>query len=116
MLALKEVGPWKVEFADKLCVLSRPYSASEQKLTLAFKAELVGRSHEFMIVRSQSSTSSTDRSEVFLVKPGGAKVGPFDARSYSTAGGHRISRFRVASDKYELTEDGDRLAIHLGKQ
>jgi hypothetical protein len=57
MLALKEAGPWNVEFADKLCVLSRPYSASEQKLTLAFKAELVGRSHEFMIVRSQSSTS-----------------------------------------------------------
>lgn len=46
----------------------------------------------------------------------GAKVGPFYAKTYSTAGGYRISRFRVDPEEYRLTEGGDRFAIDLGKE
>lgn len=109
-------GPWNVEFADKLCVLSRPYAVGDKKFTLGVKAELVGRFHEIMIVRAHGTPAPLGRSEAHIVKPGGAKVGPFYVRTYGTGGGHRISRFRVDPDEYRLTEDGDRLGVDLGKE
>lgn len=109
-------GPWNVEFADKHCMLSRPYAVGDKKFTLGVKAELVGRFHEIMIVREQRTPVSLVRSEAHIVKPGGAKVGPFYVRTYGTEGGHRISRFRVDPDKYRLTEDGDHFAVDLGKE
>ena len=108
-------GPWNVDFADKLCALSRPYAVGDKKLTLGIKTELVGGSYEVMIFRGQRSPSSRDWSEAFFVKSGGAKVGPFHVQTYSTAS-QRISRFRVDPTKYKLTEDGDRLAIDVGKE
>ncbi len=116
MLAMKEAGPWQVEFADKLCVLSRPYAVGNKKITLGVKAELVGRFYEIMIVRAQGTPAPLGRSEAHIVKPGGAKVGPFYVRTYSAGGGHRVSRFRVDPDTYRLTEDGDHFAVNLGNE
>ncbi len=109
-------GPWNVEFADKLCVITRPYAVGDKKLTFGVKAELVGQFYEIMIVRAHGKAAPLVRSEAHIIKSGRAKVGPFFVRTYGTEGGPRISRFRVDPEKYRLTEDDDRLTVDLGKE
>lgn len=114
--ALKVSGPWTVEFADKVCAMARPYAARGGQVTLLIRAPLVGREYSIYVIRPGIGVKPEVWRDAFIVKPGGAKVGPFPLQAYTSQANKRVVRFSVEPDKYRLTEDGDTLALDLGKE
>lgn len=109
-------GPWTVEFADKVCAMARPYGAQESQVTLMIKAPLVGRGYAFYVLRPGIGVKPEVWREGFIVKPSGAKIGPFPIQAYTSKANKRVVRFSVEPDKYKLAEDGDTLAFDLGRE
>lgn len=109
-------GPWTVEFADKVCAMARPYAARGGQTVLLIKAPLVGREYSIYVIRPGSGVKPEVWREAFIVKPGGAKIGPFPMQAYTSQANKRIVRFSVEPEKYKLTEDGATLSFDLGRE
>ena len=105
-----------MEFADKVCAMARPYASSGGQVILLVKAPLVGRGYAIYVIRPGIGVKPEVWREAFIVKPGGAKVGPFPLQAYTSRSNKRVVRFGIDPDKYKLAEDGDTLTFDFGKE
>lgn len=100
-LPMTPTGPWNVEFADSMCLLSRPFG-KDGATTLILKPNMLGNGMEIIVTRG---TTSIDRPE-----HGKAAVDIADKRvdfdtffnAYSTAKA-RLIRVVIPDAKIELT-------------
>ena len=113
---LKGTGPWTVEFAETLCGLGKTYETPAGPVMLAVKAPLVGRDYGIFVVRSGGAATVATWHEAFIIKPGGAKVGPFPLQTFTSVSKRRVARFSVDAEKYALAEDGSTLTLNLGPE
>ena len=113
---LKAAGPWTVEFAEKLCGLGRSFETPTGTVMLAVKAPLVGRAYNIYVVRPGGAATIATWHEAFIVKPGGARVGPFPLQTFTSVSKKRVARFAIDAEKYTLSEDGGTLTFDLGAE
>jgi len=61
-LPMTPTGPWKVEFADSMCLLSRPFG-KDGATTLVLKPNMLGNGMEIIVSRARhrSIAPSTDK-------------------------------------------------------
>ena len=76
-------GPWTVEFADSMCLLSRAYG-KDRAINLAFKPGLVGNELEIIVLKSTSAIADPNGGKAILAVPGIATIGDGGFWAYST--------------------------------
>lgn len=93
-------GPWNVQFADKMCVLSRPYGA-DQDTRLVFKPSMLGNDLEIIVAKATTTPDEVVDGKVRLSVTG--SEAPFISRyrAYSTKT-HRLLRLWINEEKFPL--------------
>ena len=109
-------GPWTVEFADTLCILSRTYEVAGEPVRLLIKAPLVGTHYSIYVARKAGRTKVEARNDAFLVNADGVRFGPFPFDAYTNVQGMRIAHFSPEPEKYQLADSGGKLTVDLADE
>lgn len=107
-------APWNVEFADSMCLLSRPYG-KDGAISLFLKPNMLGNGMEIIVARATSLIGGPGHGEA-AVAIGGQKLN-FDTyyNAQSTAKA-RLLRIMIPEDKIELSALRDTLLIDAGSR
>lgn len=105
-------APWNVEFADSMCLLSRPYG-KDGATTLFLKPAMLGTSLEIIISRSEVSNGTFKFGRAGLAIAGKKLNSYAGFHAYSTANA-RLVRI-LTPDKISLSGIRDTLTVDVGE-
>jgi len=94
-------GPWNVEFADKMCLLSRPYGKNGAT-QLMFKPAMLGDSLEIIVTRTKTPISNSEHGKAVLSIKGNPSPAESYFSAYSTVK-HRLLRVWIKDDAIALS-------------
>jgi len=106
-------GPWNVEFADSMCLLSRPYE-KDRTTNLIIKPAMVGTNLEIIVTKATTAIGNVRGGKVDLKISDGAPVADARFTAYSTAKA-RLVRIG-AGDTIALENLRGTLSIDAGKE
>lgn len=107
---LAPIGPWQVEFADSMCVLTRTYDDGARIRVLFLKPALDGDSFELAVGTRTDQVADYNGGRAVLATAGKGRVGPVEFTAYNTPE-LRLVRMNVENDKLALADLGDTLAV-----
>ena len=81
---LTPTGPWNVEFADSMCLLSRPYE-KDRTTNLIIKSSMIGTNLEIVVTRATTVIDDVRGGKPVLKIANGAPVADAYFTAYSTA-------------------------------
>jgi len=101
-------GPWNVEFADSMCLLSRSYE-KDRTTTLIIKPSMIGTDLEIVVMKARTAIGNVRGGRVVLSVANGAPVDDVYFTAYSTA---KMRLVRInARDKVALANLRGTLSI-----
>ena len=100
-LPMALTGPWNVEFADKMCLLSRPYGKNGG--TNLIKPAMLGNDLEIIVTKATSAIGVSRSGKVALSIDGKASLAESYFSAYST-GTRRLLRIWIKEDKIALPD------------
>ena len=107
-------GPWNVEFADKMCLLSRPYG-KDGATQLMLKPDIVGSGMEIIVSNTAASASSPEIGNAG-VTVAGRKLS-FDPIFYAySTGKARLVRVAIPDNKIELSALRETLSFNANSE
>lgn len=106
---LAPTGPWQVEFADSMCVLSRTYDDRGKYVVLFLKPALSGDDFEITVGRVTDQVNEPSGGRAVLTTAGRPGIGS-EYTAYNTPQ-MRLVRINVDKDKIALADLGDTLAV-----
>ena len=106
-------GPWNVEFADSMCLLSRPYG-SDRATRLIFKPGVIGDDVEIIVMKATKSISSSRFGTTVL----SISDQPIDANmAYSAYNTKALRLLRIqAGNKMALAKVNGAFSIDAGRE
>lgn len=106
-------GPWNVEFADSMCLLSRSYG-SDRSINLVFKPGVIGDDVEIIVMKATKSITSSRFGNSAL----SISDQPIDANmAYSAYNTKTLRLLRIqAGDKMALTKINGAFSIDAGRE
>lgn len=113
---LRGSGPWTVEFADKLCAMGRQFAAPSGIVTLVIKAPLVGEEYTFTVASPPDPAKKAALGSAYVVKPDGARAGPFPLSTFTATTKQRVARFSIDGEDFKLGSVGSVLTIDLATE
>ncbi len=107
-------GPWNVEFADSMCLLSRPYGP-KQEIRLILKPSMVGDKLEIIVTTAKTRISEGRSGKATLAVAGEVAADEMYFNAYSTA---KARLLRIGSKEETLTFSAlrDTLAIDAERE
>ena len=106
---LMPTGPWNVEFAEKMCHLSRPYSKDGQ-IALVLKPSMVGNNLEIIVIKGTTSSGAYKFGKAVLAIAGNSVIDDAHFTAYSTAKA-RLMRIQVTEGKFAISTVRGTLSI-----
>jgi TonB family protein len=97
---LTPTGPWNVEYADKMCLLIRPYGV-DRSTHLILKPAMLGNDLEIVVTKATSRIGDATDGKVILSIDGNAGSATSRFRAYSTKT-HRFLRIWNEEDRVPL--------------
>lgn len=94
-------GPWNVEFADRMCHLSRPYG-SDRATHLIFKPGMIGDEMEIIVAKTTTKTRDGTYGKAVLSISGKKVIDDALFSAYSTAEA-RLMRIQLRDDEFALS-------------
>ena len=94
-------GPWNVEFADSVCLLSRPYG-KDRSTHLIFKPAMLGNDLEIIVTKATTALGNSEQGKVVLSIDGKPSPADTNFTAYSTKK-QRLLRIWNKEDKFALT-------------
>ena len=94
-------GPWNVEFADKTCLLSRPYGKN-RTTQLILKPAMLGESLEIIVTRAKTPIVDSEHGRAVLSIGGTPSSAESYFRAYSTVKS-RLLRVWIKEDAIALS-------------
>jgi TonB family protein len=95
-------GPWNVEFADKMCLLSRPYGKN-RSTHLMLKPAMLGDDLEIIVTKATSAIGESKSGKAALAIDGKPSLAESYFSAYST-GTRRLLRIWIKEDKIALPD------------
>ena len=77
-------GPWNVEYADSMCLLSRPYG-KDRSTSLVLKPSMLGDDLEIIVTQATTSVRDRKSGRAYLAVAGGSASGNARFTAYSSA-------------------------------
>lgn len=111
---LQPSGPWSVEYAQSMCVLSRPFGTGEQRLIFGFKpAPYADQARLFLIRQAGREPRGIGKADIRLSDGSRPSWANFMSAS---AKGLSLTSIDVPRSSLEPLFDGGSIAIRVGKR
>lgn len=107
-------GPWHVEYASTMCLLSRPYGP-KQAISLILKPSMIGDKLEIIVTTARTRISDRESGKASLAIAGEAVAGEAYFYAYSTAKA-RLVRIGTADETLTLSALRDTLSIDAERE
>ncbi len=113
-LPMAPAGPWKVEFADSMCLLSRPYG-KESATNLILKPGMIGDDLEIIVTTASSSIANPGYGKAVIAIAGEGTINDAHFNAYSIAKA-RLLRIHLGDEKIALAAMRGTLSVDAGRE
>jgi TonB family protein len=111
---LKPAGPWNVEYAERMCILSREFGEGESKMLLVFRPAMFNDQLRVLVVKL-ASTGTRDSGTARLSMDEGVPIEGRFVEGFNKVEGIRAIAIDVKESSLEPLKSAKQLRIQAGK-